>query len=69
MHMQPKKGRTLMDFTGEDYQEDVLPETASDGDTCEVCWPGGSGWYTTGYKWSDGQWQGTFDTSPWQMHV
>lgn len=59
------------DFTGEEYEREGLPPIAecSDGDTCQLCWPGDSGWYQTQYEVINGEWIETSTTAPWQMFV
>lgn len=67
--LQPIKGDWYVDFVGDDYQRDELPATAEEGDTCQTCWPGGSGWYQDWYEWRDGAWRLEGSTAPWQLRT
>lgn len=69
MKLQPGITSVGIDFTGAEYQVEELPETANEGDTCQLCWPGGSGWYQSWYIWENGQWHEEGTTAPWQLFV
>lgn len=69
MDCEPIKAGTATDFSGAEYTIEELPATANEGDTCQICWPGGSGWYQTWYVWHDGAWTEEGSTAPWQMSI
>lgn len=71
MERQPITTGTAADFSGAEYEVEELPPAAecSEGDTCEIHRPGGSGWYAYWYILEDGQWSKTRDTRPWQMRA
>lgn len=65
--LKPVINGTGTDFTGAEYDIEELPATASEGDTCQISWPGGSGWYQTWYQWRNGEWHQEGTTAPWQL--
>lgn len=71
MDRKPVFGEWNIDFAGGEYQEESLPavQDCEEGDTCQLCWPGGSGWYQSWYELRGGEWVETGTTAPWQMFV
>jgi hypothetical protein len=69
MNRNPITTGTAIDFVGEEYEVESLPDVAgcNEGDRCEICWPGGSGWYQTAYIVQGGRWVEEWSTAPWQM--
>jgi hypothetical protein len=62
---------TAVDFTGEEYEIEELPpvDGLADGTYCDICYPGGSGWYQDEYVVRCGAWERTASTAPWQLSV